>query len=79
MNQCTVHVLLIGQSVKLLLGFANTVILATACSTTMAKGEDTQRKLATAISENCYQPELNTWNRMEQRKLRKQQPNSEED
>jgi hypothetical protein len=24
------------------------------------KGEDTPRKLATAISENCYQPELNT-------------------
>jgi hypothetical protein len=26
---------------------------------------------ATAISENCYQPELNTWYWMEQRKLRK--------
>jgi hypothetical protein len=31
----------------------------------------TPRKLVTAFSENCYQPELNTWNWMEQRNSRK--------
>jgi hypothetical protein len=42
----------------------------------VCKGEVTPRKLATATSENCYQPELNTCYWMEQRKLRKQQRNS---
>jgi hypothetical protein len=36
-----------------------------------SKGEGTPRKLANAISKNCYQPELNTCYWMEQRNSRK--------
>jgi hypothetical protein len=35
--------------------------------------KETDNRNAAAISENCYQPQLNTWNWMEQRKLRKRQ------
>jgi hypothetical protein len=39
--------------------------------------KETGNRRETAISENCYQTELNTWNCMEQRKLRKRQRNSQ--
>jgi hypothetical protein len=38
--------------------------------------KETGNREATAISENCYQIDLNTWNWIEQRKLRKRQRNS---
>jgi hypothetical protein len=44
-------------------------------SGTKSKGEGTPRKLATAVSENCYQTELNTWNWMERLVLRKRHSN----